>query len=259
MEVPVLASLALAVLAAAPEPAPSIDDWWTRVPPEVHVGTGSADGALTFDAVLRAQVAVLSGAIDGTSSASSPGLTILPEGLRYEELFDPGFGVTLETGLMVEVDRPRGAGGDPVCVGGYLSAQQAWFNASPVSDDLGQWISPYPMTVTTLMAGVRGALPVLPALFLDLRAGGGAVHFSAVDADVAAPYPVEVALFKAGWKAAGEARAHLRYQLGAVSFLLGAGARLSPGPEAAGPVNGGEIDPQSLWQLDGELGIEVGF
>jgi len=250
-----LAPVVLLAFAAAP----ADDTPWTRLPPAVRVEAGEGGSTLSLDLGLRGRVAVPHGSIGGKSAVPSPGLTVLPEGLRYNTLFDPGFGATVETDLMFEVARPFGTAGDPTRVGAYVAAQRDWFNGSPVTDDLGAWLSPYPMTVTTLLAGVRGSIPLAPSLLLDLRVGGGAVHFDAVDAELAAPIPVDIGLFEAGWKAAAEARVHLRYRLGAVSLLLGAGARLSPGPDAAGDVAGAAINPGALWLFDGELGIEIGF
>jgi hypothetical protein len=250
-----LTSFVLLALAAAP----ADDAPWTRLPPAVRVETGGEGSTLSLDLGLRGRVTVPHGAIGGKSAAPSPGLTVLPEGLRYNTLFDPGFGATVETDLMFEVAHPFGTAGDPTRVGAYIAAQRDWFNGSSVTDDFGEWLSPYPMTVTTLLAGVRGSIPLAPSLLLDLRAGAGAIHFDAVEAELAAPTPVDIGLFEAGWKAAAEARVHLRYRAGAVSFLIGAGARLSQGPDAAGDVAGAKIDPGALWLFDGELGIEIGF
>jgi len=253
-----LTSFVLLALAAAPD-APGDAPPWTRLPAAARIEAGEGGSTLSLDLGLRGRVAVPHGSIGGKNAVPSPGLTVLPEGLRYNNLFDPGLGATIEADLMFEAGRPFGTAGDPSRVGVYVAAQRDWLDGNRVTDDLGTSLTPDPMTITTLLAGVRGTLPLAPAFFVDIRVGAGAVRFDAVDAELTSPTPVDIGLFEAGWKAAAEARVHLRYRAGAVSFLIGAGARLSSGPDAAGAVNGSAIDPGALWLFDGELGIEIGF
>jgi hypothetical protein len=185
------------------------------------------------------------------------GNTVFIEGhLDYSELFDPGYGFTLEADLMArpqwdpEID-PRM---QPAAMGGFVAFGWDWYGGDSTRDKTGTRVSPDTLKIGTIFVGMKGAGVVQGNFYGDLRFGLGAVHYPSLMARFEPGGRGE--LFSESWEFAMELRMHFGWKFGPLGLVFGMGGRLMAPPDNGRQSN---LDPCIFWTLDFEVGAELGF
>jgi hypothetical protein len=180
----------------------------------------------------------------------------IEETLDYSDLFDVGYGFTLEADLMVRPLAPLGVSPRyrPADIGGYVALGWDWYPGSSTRDEAGTRIRPDTLRLPSIFVGIKGAGLVEENFFGDLRLGFGAVHYPSLEARFEPGGRGE--LFAESWEFAMEIRMHFGWRLGPLGLVFGMGGRLMAPPDAG---LGSNLDPGIFWTLDFELGAEIGF
>lgn len=181
--------------------------------------------------------------------------------LDYSDLFNPGWGFTLEADLMFRPPPPRPEGPPwerTPSVGGYVAFEWDWYGGAEATDNAGTRVRPDTMRIPSILAGFKAEGTVQGDFFGDLRFGLGAAHYSAVNGTFrpAGGLDVRGELFAETWAFALELRMHFGWRLGPFGIVFGFGGRLM-GPPRPG-VNA-SLDPDTFYTLDLELGAQLGF
>jgi hypothetical protein len=245
------------------------DPGWSRLSPKAArspsatASYSGGDGGVLFTVGVAGRVAFPTGGVDNHSpDLGVPGATVLPEHMRYDKLFDPGFGGTVETSLLFETDRnTNGSYGVQKGIGVYLAAQVDYFDGSRVSYDTGNVLHPDRLTTMSGFVGFKGVAAIDDSFFTDFRVGAGMIHFNTVDAELTSPgLPgSSFVLFQSTWQFAAEAKLHAGYRAGPLSLGVGGGVRMNTGLEAGNDPLSTWLDPKTMWIFDVELGLELGF
>lgn len=180
----------------------------------------------------------------------------IEETLDYSDLFDPGFGFSLEADLMVRPLAPLGVSPRyrPADVGAYVAFGWDWYGGSSTRDESGTRIRPDDLRLPSIFVGVKGTGTVEENFYGDLRLGFGAVHYPSLEARFEPGGLGE--LFAESWEFAMEIRMHFGWKLGPLGVVFGMGGRLMAPPDAG---RDSRLDPGIFWTLDFELGAELGF
>jgi hypothetical protein len=172
--------------------------------------------------------------------------------LFFSDLFDPGYGVRAEAGLLWAV-------GPGWLIGPLLSAGWDRYDGNRETDIFGDSLKPDDLDTFSLLIGFR-------SLYVDpwgFRAEGyasiGAIRWEDVDATFVISGVTEsgVPFFDAITRFAFEAGGRFGWQFGAASFDLGFGINVQGGP-SRGDVSP-LIDPEEMIGFYFDLGFSLGF
>jgi len=219
------------------------------------------EGRLGITLAAQARASFPFGSADeGVAIVSGNTITILNR-IDYSELFNPGFGFTLEADLMfIPPPRPPpGRGWERMpAMGGYVAFGWDWFGGSKATDSVGSTIRPETLKLPTILVGFKAAGAVEGNFYGDVRFGMGAAHFPSLEATFQQQGGPQFRgeLFGETWAFAMELRMHFGWRLGPVGFLFGFGGRLMSPPRPGDNVN---FDTDTLYTFDLELGAEIGF
>jgi len=196
----------------------------------------------------------------GTVIVSGNTITILNR-LDYHDIFNVGWGFTLEGDVMWRPPPPHAEEplwARPVEMGGYAAFEFDWFKGSDTSDGSGTTLRPDDLRLPSIFVGFKAGGAVRDDFFGDVRVGLGAAHFRSLDARFRTPGGLDTRaeLFADTWSFAMEARFHFGWDLGPLAIMFGMGGRLIAPPDRGA---GSTLDPQILWTIDFELGVEVHF
>ncbi|MBV8881540.1 MAG: hypothetical protein JO332_16355 [Planctomycetaceae bacterium] len=190
------------------------------------------------------------------------GLTLLfNSNLRWNDLFRAGWGTSL-IGEVTFVQAGRaggsGRGRGKFSAGAYVNFSQDHYSGDSVNDGFGNSFSVDNLDVTSYLVGLTVYQDMGEGVFLDARAGVGAVHFSRVDADYRFNFQPAFrgAFLQDSWNFASEFRGGTGYRFGQVALTLGVGLRLFLPPDEASTV---KIDAGMFLTFDVDLGLEIGF
>jgi hypothetical protein len=219
------------------------------------------DFHLGFTIAAQGRVALPFGSADRGTVLVSGNTVAIVNRLDYSEIFNIGWGVTLEADLMwrpppPHADEPLWA--RPVEMGGYAAFECDWFKGSDSHDDAGNRIRPNDLQLPSVFVGFKAAGAVRDNFFGDVRVGVGAAHFRSLMARFQVPGGPDTKeeLFADTWTFAMEARFHFGWELGPVGIVFGMGGRLIAPPDRGA---GSTLDPGILWTVDFELGVQIGF
>jgi hypothetical protein len=269
---PALAAVAL--LAAVPSPAgatpPSGEEpagsrfaanSAKRPSSSLDYSTGNSDVTVSFGVAGR--VAFPNGTVDNHSpDLGVPGAIVLPERMRYSDLFNPGFGATVDASLLFETAPATGGSyGVQKGVGFYVAAQADYFDGGRISYETDNVLRPDRMNVLTGFAGFKGVAALGSDFYGDFRLGAGTIHFDDVKAELTTTGPATTSflLFQSTWQFAAETRVHAGYRAGPLSVGLGGGIRMNTGAEASEDALSTWLDPKRMWIYDVEIALELAF
>jgi hypothetical protein len=244
----------LAALLAADDPPARLKDETSASLPLYRYQGESFRLGVTLAA--QARVSLPFGAAD-EGDIFVVGNTVFIEGhLDYSELFEPGYGFTLEADLMARprLDPDVDPRLQPLAMGGFVALGWDRFGGETTRDETGTRVSPEALEVGTVFVGVKADGVVQGNFYGDLRFGMGAVHYPSLDARFEPGGRGE--LFSESWEFAMEIRGHFGWRFGPLGLVFGMGGRLMAPPENGRESN---LDPGILWTLDFELGAELGF
>ncbi|HVE40739.1 MAG TPA: hypothetical protein VNM14_12670 [Planctomycetota bacterium] len=209
----------------------------------------------------QGRVSLPFGSADRGSILVSGNTIAIVNRLDYHDIFNVGWGFTLEGDVMWQpppphADEPLWA--RPVEMGGYVAFECDWFKGSAADDSSGTRIRPDDLQLPSVFVGFKAAGAVRDALFGDVRVGLGAAHFRSLKARYQVPGGPDTKqeLFADTWTFAMEARFHFGWDLGFGAIVFGMGGRLIAPPDRGA---GSTLDPDILWTLDFELGLQIGF
>jgi len=202
------------------------------------------------------------GAADrGTIIATGFNTITIVNHLDYSELFNPGWGFTLEADVMLRPsNQPPGAlpSQQSPTLGGYAAFGWDWYGGSHTQDNAGTEVRPDTLRTSTIFVGIKGTGVVEGDFFGDLRFGLGAVHYDTLDATFRPRTGPEGRgeLFADTWAFALEVRMHFGWHVGAVGVVFGLGGRLQAPPDRGADSS---LDPDAFYALDFDVGLELSF
>jgi hypothetical protein len=204
----------------------------------------------------QARASIPFGAADEGNILISGNTIFIGDHLSYLDLFNPGFGFSLEADLMFRPIMPLGVDPryKPADLGPYVAFGWDWFSGSSTRDENGVRVEPDTLRLPTIMVGVKGTGTVEGNFYGDYRFGVGAAHWPSLDARFEPGGKGE--LFAESWEFAMECRMHFGWKLGPLGVVFGMGGRLFAPPD---PGRSSTLDPGIFWTLDFELGAEIGF
>jgi hypothetical protein len=173
--------------------------------------------------------------------------------LTYDDLFETGYGLSVEANLLFRLD-PYWR------LGGYLSLGWDQFGGSRSVDDFGDTVEPDRMTIYTVLVGIKSRAYFGPGFFGDAYLGLGIARYNAVDATFVLsgiPYP-DQELFHASTRFALDLGGRIGWGTEHVAATLGLGLRFMDGPGRGKDVTS-EIDPESMVNFILDLGIQFTF
>jgi hypothetical protein len=253
----------LTALQALPDldPAPSVD----RARHAVSVPLlGAQSGPWTFGVSAGAQgrLVLPFGYLEDGFVDVVGNLVVVEDHLDYNDLFDPGVGLTLEFSVLFRPPPPRPGGPpweDTPAMGIYVAFEQDWFGGDEATDDSGLRIEPDDWELTSIFAGFKAQGTVSGPLYGDLRLGLGWAKYPALDGDLTTPgggITARGEIFEESDGFAFECRMHFGWRLGPLGFTFGFGGRFMDGPDAGASVS---LETGPLWTLEFELGAELNF
>jgi hypothetical protein len=212
---------------------------------------------LGIAASAQARVAIPFGTADPGVVRISGNVITIDHRVDYLDLFNPGFGATLEADFLSRPpDRPAYAR-EPA-LGGYVAVEWDRFEGSSAEADPGVKIRPDTLELASFLVGFKAEGAIEGPLYGDFRAGLGGVHYPSLHADFAPTgFPAARGeLFAESWAFALEVRLHFGWREGPLGLFFGFGTRL-----LAPPARGANspLDPGVLFLLDFEVGVELGF
>jgi hypothetical protein len=219
---------------------------------ELHLGVTLA---------AQGRAALPFGAADhGTIVVGGNTITLLNH-VAYSDIFNAGWGFTLEADLMWKPPPPHAEEplwARPVEMGGFVAFEIDWFRGSATHDDSGTTLRADDLELPSVFLGFKAAGAVREAFFGDVRLGLGTAHFPQLKARFQTPAGADSReeLFAETWTFAMEARFHFGWDLGPAAIVFGMGGRLFAPPNHGA---GSTLDPGILWTVDFELGVQVGF
>jgi hypothetical protein len=229
------------------------DDAEVRIP---LYATQSEDFRIGLTLGAQARASLPFGQADQGTIIVTGNTIFIEDTLDYSDLFNPGYGFTLEADLMFKPWAPSDLEPRfrPAAVGGFVAFEWDSFGGSSTRDRTGTAIRPETLRLPSVFVGVKGAGSVYEHFFGDLRFGLGGVHYPSLKAQFQPGGEGE--LFAESWEFAMELRMHFGWKLGPVGLVFGMGGRLFTPPD---PGRQSTLDPGILWTLDFELGAEIGF
>lgn len=247
--------LLIALLAAGGGDLPTRlkDDAEIRVPLYAAPSDGVRIG-LTLGA--QARVSLPFGEADEGTIIVSGNTIFIEDTVDYSDLFNPGYGFTLEADLMFRPIAPPDLEPRyrPAALGGFVAFEWDFYGGSSTRDRAGTAIRPETLRLPSVFVGVKGSGLVYEHFFGDLRFGLGGVHYPSLKAQFQPGGEGE--LFAESWEFAMELRMHFGWKLGPVGLVFGMGGRLFTPPD---PGRDSTLDPGIFWTIDFEVGAEIGF
>lgn len=242
------------------EPPQAVDSSGRIVPLGGESSAGArwsrSSGAVTFNLSAQGRVCFPSGAAGDAYYEIGGTIYYDSEHLRYEDLFHTGFGATLEADLLFNLGGRSGSG---VQMGAYAALEGSWFEGGSTTDRFGNRISAEDLTLTTLLLGFKGTMPIQGPLFGEFRIGFGATRYEEVEADIRTygGARTRTVLLEECTRFTMETGVGVGVQFGAFLIRLGFDTRSIEG--AATEVNNARFDPHTLWIFDLNLGVGISF
>jgi hypothetical protein len=259
-----ISSVLLALLLSADGAEPSLPRELLLEEPRLRVPLAATPAdtlhlGLTFAG--QGRVALPFGSADRGTVVASGNTLVIFNRLDYHDIFNVGFGFTLEADLMFRPPPPHAEEplwARPVEMGGYVAFECDWFDASDGRDDSGTTIHPATLRLPQVYVGFKAAGAVRDNFFGDVRFGLGAAHFPSLEATFT-PFggpSLRGELFAETWAFAMEVRFHFGWRFGPMGLVFGMGGRLMAPP---GNGRNSDLDPGALYTLDFEAGVELWF
>ena len=206
------------------------------------------------------------GTVEDRDAVIAGNTILIPDHLRYGDLFDDGVGFSLEASLMIF--RPpreqRGANGQAPpkgpYAGLYVALQSDSYEGNRINGG-GGFIDAGDMDLYAILAGLKVTTNVDSGLFGEARLGIGVVEYDPVSARVSLSGGGEDTqeLFEESRAFAAEFRCRFSARLGPVRLAGGLGFRYMGGPQEGSGSLGALVDPGAFWSIDLDLGVELGF
>jgi hypothetical protein len=230
-------------------------------------GAGSGSGlSFTFNLAAFGRYSIPTGAIENRDAYFVDiGVIVIPDHLRYNDLFGSSLGFNLEVDLTLDpsgrFDSPRYA--RDLVIGGYASVGADFLQGDKrMRDDVGNFIVSDDMDIYTATVGFKAAQSMGEGILGEMRVGIGAAYSPAVKGtfgSLALPDGQTGELFAESWQFVFESKIHAGYRVGPLAIVAGVGGRILTGPREGDGIRQGSLDPKILFLIDFELGAEIGF
>lgn len=185
---------------------------------------------------------------------SFPSFTeVTADGVTYADLFDVGWGVSVEADLQTIVDRQW-------AIGGYVSFGWDSFDGQTDVDSFGDAVHPDSMDMITVLAGVKSTGWFDDVFFWDGRMGLGWVHYNKVLADfsIGGTFFADQEFFRASDNVVFEMGG--RFGIGTPSLAVSFGMAFRIiGPPSRGANVTSFVDPDVLTTFIMDLGLMIRF
>lgn len=203
------------------------------------------------------------GKLDDQEAVIVGNTVLIPDHLRYSDLFETGWGVSLEASFNFYTEGKGGHRG-PMDSGGlraglYVSVQRDSYEGDRVSDG-AFFIDPDDMTLTSGYIGVKVITGMGGSSYGEAHLGIGVARFDSVDAQVATISGDQTQeLFEESQEFALESRYRFSARLGPLALTGGVGIRYISGPDEGDSDVGHLLDAHAFWTFDLDFGVELGF
>lgn len=174
------------------------------------------------------------------------------DGLTYGDLFDHGWGASVEGDLLYDFH-------PDLWLGGYVSLGFDTFDGDREADSFGDTMEPDRMDIYSLIVGGRAVQYFGEVAFWEGRIGLGVAHYGDVDARfVLGGVPSDAELFEASTRAIFDMGARLGFGTPRVTGDFGFGLRIAGAPRRGDGVTS-FVDPESLGIFYLEAGVTLRF
>ena len=227
----------------------------------------SADKFYMFSVGAFGRVSWPFGAVSDQDAVIVGNVVVIPDHLRYSDLFEVGWGVALEASFNLFTPRRGGGGGreEAMGYGGlqagvYVSLQRDSYEGDRISEG-PVFIDPDSLGLTCGFIGLK--------VITDMGGGGygaghigiGVARFDAVDARVSLTGGGDDSqeMLDASQEFAFESRYRFSARLGPLSLTGGVGIRIMGSPDEGSSPLGDLLDTHTFWTFDADFGLELGF
>ena len=193
-------------------------------------------------------------------------VVIVPDHVRYSDLFEGGWGYELEGSINLFTPQQGGGRGGPPGGGGglkaglYISLQRDIDEGDRVSEGTA-FIDPEDMTLTCGFIGLNVITEMGGGSYGQAHIGAGIARFDAVDARVSlfGGGDQKQELFQNSDEFAMEFRYRFTARVGPIGLTGGLGFRYTTSPEEGDSNLGDILDAHPFWTFDVDFGVELGF
>ena len=207
------------------------------------------------------------GALEDDEAYLIGNVIVVPDHLRYSDVFEPGWGYGLEASIMFA---RHGASGPPnrgpgpyspgLNAGVYISLQTDTYEGDNSSEGTASF-EPDDLTMYQAFIGLKVSTNMGGGSFGDAHIGIGMVRYDSVDArfSLIGPGSQKEEFLEESQEFAFESRYRFSAKLGPVALFGGLGLRILGSPEEADTVLGNGFDAHTFWTFDIDFGVQLGF
>lgn len=223
-------------------------------------------GGYRFSVAAFGRISWPFGALEDDEAYLIGNVIVVPDHLRYSDVFEPGIGYGLEASIMFARYGP-GAGRGPgpyspgLNAGIYVSLQSDTYEGDNSSEGSASF-EPDDLTMTAAYIGMKVSTNMGEGMYGDAHIGIGVVRYDAVDAQYSLVVPgnrQEDEFLESSQEFAFESRYRFSAKLGPVALFGGLGIRILGAPEEADSTIGNGFDAHTFWSFDLDFGVQLGF
>jgi hypothetical protein len=260
----------LAAMNLAPVPEPTwtlrtdMDALGTRAGFELSQPT---DSGYLFSVAGFGRISWPFGALEDDEVYFIGNVILIPDHLRYSDVFEAGWGYGLEASVMFARHGPTGPphrGPGPhspgLNAGVYISLQADTYEGDNSSEGSASF-EPDDLTMYAAYVGLKVSTHMGGGSYGDAHVGIGVVRYEAVDASYSLIGPGRQTdeFLEESQEFAFESRYRFSAKLGPVALFGGLGIRIMGSPEEADSVLGNGFDAHTFWTFDVDFGVQLGF
>jgi hypothetical protein len=254
-------------LAPAPVPAWEVKTDVDAIGSRAEVELSHLAGGYRFSVSAFGRISWPFGALSDEEVFIVGNVILVPDHLRYSDVFEPGWGYGLEASVMFAQHGPSGppyGGPGPVSgglnAGVYISLQTDTYEGDNTSEG-GAFFEPDDMTMMAAFIGMKVSTAMGGGAFGEAHVGIGMVRYETVDAEysLVGPGRQRDEFLEDSQEFAFESRYRFSARLGPFALFGGIGMRILGSPEEADTPIGSIFDAHTFWAFDVDFGVQLGF
>ena len=194
-------------------------------------------------------------------------VVVIPDHLRYSDVFEGGWGVALEGSINLFTPMQGGGArhGPPSSAGGlkaglYVSLQRDTYEGDRVSEGAA-FVDPEDLNLTCGFIGVNVITDMGGGSYGQAHVGAGIARFESVSARVSlvGGGDDKQEMIQDSQEFAMEFRYRFTARVGPIGLTGGLGFRYTSSPEEGDGNLGDLLDAHPFWTFDVDFGVELGF